>query len=46
MTIHLFPSDELIVKARSYAGISLLASYLDSVNKVGKSVHGIQILVA
>ena len=37
-TIHLFPPGEL----ESHAGISLLTSLPDGMNKVGKSVHGIQ----
>ena len=42
MTTHLFPSDELIAKLESHAGISLLASRPNGVNQVSKSVHGIK----
>ena len=43
MTItHLFPSDELIIKLEPHVGISLLSSCPDGVNKVKKSVHGIE----
>ena len=46
MTIYLFLSDKLMVKLGFYTRISMLASYLDSVNKISKSVYRIQILVA